>query len=98
MRWKLPGREAVPGGPGLGEGALHLGDNSLAIQLFQKGAIFSYLSIRLFIANRVTGVEGWGGRPALTETLGAQPQPWGGQGSAPRPGVVGQHVNVCTPV
>lgn len=75
------------GGPGLGEGALHLGDNSLAIQLFQKGAIFSYLSIRLFIANRVTGVEGWGGRPALTEALGAQPQPWGAQGSASGPEV-----------
>lgn len=84
MRRELPGRGGVPGVPrvpGLGKGSLHLGDNSPAIQLFQKGAIFSCLSVRLFIANRVTGVEGLeGGRPALAEALG-------GQGSASGPAV-----------
>lgn len=100
------GEECLEVGAGLREGSLHLGDNSLAIQLFQKGAIFSCLSIRLFIANRVTGVEGWGGRPALAEALGGQSSASGPAvepllgfpGPRPRPGVVGQRVNVCAPV
>lgn len=98
MRRELPGRGGVPGVPGLGKGSLHLGDNSPAIQLFQKGAIFSRLSVRLFIANRVTGVEGLGGGGLLWQRLwGARALPvaqrlnpyWGSQGPAPRPGVVG---------
>lgn len=42
-------------GTSLGEGFLRLRDDRPAIQLFKKGAIFSYLSIRLFTANRVVG-------------------------------------------
>lgn len=85
-------------GTSLGEGFLRLRDDRPAIQLFKKGAIFSYLSIRLFTANRSWGSRpAWGGgagREALSEGagltrggLGAQLQPRG-EG----PGVVGQCV------